>query len=145
MDIREIIHRIEHNQKERKAIYHEVATKCGLSETALWILYYISEFDEDQTQQELCRQGFYAKQTINTAVTGLARNGLVELIPVVGTRNYKKIHLTPKGKTLADRTARKLKIAEENAYGRLSEKELSAYLETVSKLNVYLREATEKL
>ena len=145
MNIREIIQRIERNQKERNSIYHEVAAKCGLSETALWILYYTSEFDEDQTQQDLCRRGCYAKQTINTAIAGLAKDGLVELIPVPGTRNCKKIHLTPNGRALADRTARPLKAAEEQAYGRLSEAELSAYLQTLGKLNEYLREETEKL
>lgn len=145
MNIREIIQRIERNQKERNSIYHEVATKYNLSETALWILYYISEFDEDQTQQDLCRRGCYAKQTINTAIAGLAKEGVVELIPVPGTRNHKIIHLTQKGRALADRTAGPLKAAEEKAYGRFSEAELSAYLETIGKLNEYLREETEKL
>lgn len=145
MNIREIICLIERNQKERKSIYHEVATKYGLSETALWILYYISEFDEDQTQQDLCRQGCYAKQTVNTAVAGLAKDGLVELIPVPGTRNCKKLHLTPKGQALADRAARPLRAAEEQAYSRLSEAELSAYLETDCKLNEYFRQEAEKL
>lgn len=145
MQIREIIQRIERNQKERGSIYHEVAAKYGLSETTLWILYYTSEFDEDQTQQDLCRRGCYAKQTINTGIAGLAKDGFVELVPVPGTRNHKKIHLTAKGRALADRTARPLKAAEEKAYGRLSEAELSAYLETLRKLNEYLREETEKL
>ena len=40
---------------------------------------------------------------------------------------------------------RPLKAAEEQAYGRLSEAELSAYLQTLGKLNEYLREETEKL
>ena len=145
MDIREVIFRIERERKEQNAIYHSVAAKFGLTDTALWVLYCISEPDEDQTQQDLCRRGFYAKQTINTAIAGLAKNGFVELIPVPGTRNHKKIHLTPKGRELVDWTARPLKTAEENAYGRISEEELSAYLETASKLNEYLREETEKL
>ncbi len=145
MDTRELIRQIERNQKERKSIYHEVAAKYGLSETTLWILYYISEFEEDQTQQDLCRQCFYPKQTINTAITGLAKDGLVELIPIPGTRNHKRIHLTPTGREFAARTAHPLKAAEEAAYGRFSEEELRCYLDTVDKLNVYLREETEKL
>lgn len=145
MNIRKLIRLIERNQKERKSIYHEIASRHGLSETTLWILYYISEFEEDQTQQDLCRQCFYPKQTINTAITGLAKDGLVELIPIPGTRNHKRIHLTPAGRELAARTALPLKAAEEAAYGRFSEEELLAYLETVNKLNAYLREETEKL
>ena len=92
----------------------------------MWAFYCISKSDEDQTQQDLCRRGCYAKQTINTAIAGLAKDGLVELIPVPGTRNCKKIHLTPNGRALADRTARPLKAAEEQAYGRLSEAKPSA-------------------
>ena len=142
MDIREVIFRIERERKEQNAIYHAAAAKFGLTDTELWVLYCISEPDEDRTQQDLCRRGFYAKQTINTAITGLAKDGLVELIPIPGTRNH---NLTPAGRELAARTALPLKAAEEAAYGRFSEEELLAYLETVNKLNAYLREETEKL
>ena len=137
-----MIFRIERERKEQNAIYHAAAAKFGLTDTELWVLYCISEPDEDRTQQDLCRRGFYAKQTINTAITGLAKDGLVELIPIPGTRNHKRIHLTPAGRELA---ALPLKAAEEAAYGRFSEEELLAYLETVNKLNAYLREETEKL
>lgn len=145
MDSREVIFRIKHERKEQNAIYRSAAAKFGLTDTALWVLYCISEHLEDQTQQDLCRRGCYAKQTINTAIIGLAGDGMVELIPISGTRNHKKIHLTQKGRELADRTARKLKAAEENAYARLSEEELAVYLETAAKLNKYLREETDKL
>ena len=145
MEIREVIFRIEQERKEQNAIYHAAAAKFGLTDTALWVFYCISESDEDQTQQDLCRRGCYAKQTINTAIAGLAKSGLVELIPVPGTRNRKKIRLTPKGRALADRTAQPLKAAEKQAYSRISEAELSAYLKTIGKLNEYLREEIEKL
>lgn len=145
MNSREIIYQIERERKEQNAIYHAAAVKCGLTDTALWVLYCISEPDEDQTQQDLCRRGFYAKQTINTAISGLMRNGFVELIPIPGTRNHKKIHLTSKGRELVDQTALPLKAAEERAYEKLSEEELSAYLETAHRLNEYLREEIEKL
>ena len=145
MEIRDVIFRIERERKEQNAIYHAAAAKFGLTDTALWVFYCLSELDEGLTQQDLCRRGCYAKQTINTAIAGLAKDGFVELVPVPGTRNHKKIHLTPKGRALAERTARPLKAAEEKAYGRLSEAELSAYLETIGKLNEYLREETEKL
>ena len=145
MNIREIIRLIDHERKEQDSIYYAVAAKYGLPVMTLWVLYYISEFDEDQTQQDLCRQNFHSKQTINTTILGLAKNGFVELIPIPGTRNHKKIHLTPKGLELVEQTTRHLKTAEENAYGRLSEEELRAYLETAGKLTAYLREETEKL
>ena len=145
MNIREVIFRIEQERKEQNAIYHAAAAKFRLTDTALWVFYCISESDEDQTQQDLCRRGCYAKQTINTAIAGLAKDDLVELIPVPGTRNHKKVQLTPNGRALTDGTVRALKAAEAHAYGRLSEAELSAYLETIGKLNEYLRDEIEKL
>ena len=145
MDIREVIFQIERDRKEQNAIYHAVAAKFGLADTALWVLYCISEPDADQTQQDLCRRGFYAKQTINTAITGLANEGFVELIPIPGTRNHKRIQLTPKGRELVDRTVRPLRAAEETAYSRLPEEALRSYLETAGRLNEYLRAETERL
>ena len=100
MDIREVIFRIEHERKEQNAIYHSAAAKFGLTDTALWVLYCISGPLEDQTQQDLCRRGCYAKQTINTAITGLAGDGTVELIPIPGTRNHKKYILLQRAESL---------------------------------------------
>lgn len=145
MNIRAFICRIEQQHKEQNSLYHAVAEKHGLSDTAMWVLYLVSEEGGDLTQQDLCRQSCYAKQTINTAVNILVKNDLVELIPIPGTRNRKRIHLTEAGRELADRTTKKLKAAEENAYGRFTEAELRAYLDITGRLTAYLREETEKL
>ena len=72
-------------------------------------------------------------------------NGFLERIPIQGTRNHKKLRLTPAGWELANRTTGRLKKAEENAYGRLTEAELQAYLDVKRRLTAYLREETEKL
>ena len=75
--------------------------------------------DKVLTQQDLCRQNFSAKQTIHTAINGLVKNGFVELIPIPGTRNHKKILLTASGQALADRTVNRLKEAEPVSYTHL--------------------------
>ena len=95
-------------------------------------LYLVSETDEVLTQQDLCRQNFSAKQTIHTAINGLVKNGFVELIPIPGTRNHKKILLTASGQALADRTVNRLKEAEQRAYSRMSERR-SANLSRIDK------------
>lgn len=46
---------------------------------------------------------------------------------------------------MANRTTGKLKKAEENAYGGLSEAELQTYLDITGKLTAYIRAETEKL
>ena len=145
MNIAEFIRQIEQQRKEQDALYHNVAVQFGLSDTAMWVLYLVSETDADLTQQDLCRQSFFAKQTIHTAINSLVRKELVELIPIPGTRNHKKVRLTDAGRELTKGTTDRLKAAEQNAYGRLTEAELQAYLEVTSRLTVYLREETEKL
>lgn len=61
MNIKEFIMQIEQLRKEQDALYHSVAVRYGLSDTAMWILYLISEDCGDLTQQDLCRQNCFAK------------------------------------------------------------------------------------
>ncbi len=144
MEIAEFVRQIEQQVKEQDALYHSIAAAFGLSDTAMWILYHCSEANAEITQQELCRQSFFAKQTVNTAINRLMEGGLVELLPIPGTRNHKRIHLTDAGRALAARTTERVKAAEHAAYGRLGEAELQVYLETTRRLTACLREEFEK-
>lgn len=145
MNIRDYIELIEQQRKEQDAIYHNVAVKYGLSDTAMWILYNIYLANDVITQQELCRQCFFAKQTVNTAITSLMKKGYVELESIPGTRNHKKIMLTAKGTELANATIKPLVVAEECAYAALDEEEIKAYLDMTTRLTISLRKETEKL
>ena len=145
MNIGEYIRQIEQQRKEQNSIYHNVAVKYGLSNTAMWVLYIVSEGAEACTQQDLCRQCFCAKQTLHTAIKSLTKNGYVFLEAIPGTRNQKKILLTQKGRELATQTTDLLREAELRAYGKLGEDDLRAYLDMTSRLTTYLREETEKI
>lgn len=145
MNIRDYIERIEQQRKEQDSIYHNVAVKYKLSDTAMWVLYNVYASEDTITQQELCRQCFYAKQTVNTAITNLAKSGYVELNAIPGTRNQKKILLTAEGAELAEKTIKPLMEAESRAYAALTPDELKGYLEITTRLTVALREETEKL
>ena len=145
MNVVNFIQQIELQRKEQDALYHRVAVKFGLSDTAMWVLYLVSETDEDLTQQDLCKRSFYAKQTINTAINSLANKGYVELIPIPGTRNHKKVRLTGAGQALVESKIDCLKTAEKTAFEKLTEEELQSYLEITSRLTDYLREEILKL
>lgn len=109
------------------------------------ILYFASDEETVLTQQEICNACFLPKQTVNTAIAGLAQKGLVELELIPGTRNKKRILLTDAGRELEKNTTDRLRGAEIRAYGKLSAEELNSYLEMTRKLTAALREATEKL
>ena len=109
------------------------------------ILYFASDEETVLTQQEICNACFLPKQTVNTAIAGLAQKGLVELELIPGMRNKKRILLTDAGRELEINTTDRLRGAEIRAYGKLSAEELNSYLEMTRKLTTALREETEKL
>lgn len=145
MTIIEYIDEIEQQQKEFDAIYHSVAVKYGLSDTAMWVMYLLFTSEREWTQQDLCRQCVCAKQTINTAITKLVKNGYVKLEILPGTRNQKKIILTEQGISFAKQTALPLREVEIRAYKKLTKKELETYLHVNAKLIKELKEETDKL
>ena len=145
MDIGSIIDQIEQQRKEQDAIYHGVAAGHGLSDTALWVLYFLNTTEGDCTQQDLIRQCFFSKQTINTAVAGLVKKGWLTLEMIPGTRNLKRLLLTPEGRAAAAETAEPMREAEKRAYGSLSEAELAQYLALTERLTQSLRKEMEEI
>lgn len=140
MNIENYIKQLDNQMKEYDWIYHEFAAKCGLSDTAMWILYLISDETQSYTQQDLCRQCHFPKQTINTALNNLVKNGQAALEPIPGTRNSKRIILTDSGRKLIEATIDRLKKAENAAYRTFTDEELASYLDMTVRLNKYLRD-----
>lgn len=145
MDIQNYLQQLEQQLKEQDSIYHDVAVKYKLSDTAMWILYLVSEKNGGYTQQDLVRMCSFPKQTINTALNGLVKNGFARLEAVPNTRNSKSIFLTENGETLVRGTVDNLKIAEAAAYGNFTEDELKMFLNFNSRITVYLRAEVEKM
>lgn len=145
MDIDLFIKQIEQFQKEQDSIYHNFAVKHGLSDTALWILYIISDKDNVYTQQELCRLCYYPKQTVNTSITKLVKLNYVALEVIPKTRNQKRVVLTEKGAELANCVVKPLVEAEKRAYSNLTEHELETYLELTARLTLSLHKEIEKI
>lgn len=145
MNISEFIQQITQLEKEMDAIYHSVAIKYRLSDSALWVLYMLTDSKEPCTQQDLCQQSYFPKQTVNSSVNRLAEDGFVRLETIPGTRNQKRILLTDAGKDLTKKTADRLREAEKKAYGKLTAEERGFYLEATRKITESLWEETQKL
>lgn len=145
MNIGYYIDQLDQQLKLQDAIYHSAAVKCGLSDSAMWVLYVVSESGRDWTQQDLCRQCFFAKQTVNTAIANLVKGGFMKLEVLSGTRNQKRILLTEQGRALAAKTTACIRAAELRAYAVLGEDELQACLCSMQKLTAALRYEIEQL
>lgn len=143
MDIKSYIEELERQRKEQDSIYHNAAVRYNLSDTAMWILYTVSDEVNEYSQQELCKMSYFAKQTINTAINSLINRGFITLESAEGSKKKKKIVLTTQGKEYAGKTTDNIHEAEKRAYKHFTDDELKFYLEMTRKITDVLRKETE--
>ena len=105
--------------KQMDGIYHRYARQLGLSDTAFWILYSMGEETAPLTQRELCDIWHYPPQTVNSALKGLERQGLIALVPRRGSRKDKEMVLTGPGRACVRRWIDPLMEAERRALEEL--------------------------
>ena len=90
--------------REQNQLYRDVAASFGISESAFSILYAIFLAGEKGiSQRDICVQMCIGKQTVNSSIHKLEREGVVVLKSGPGRRGL-LAHLTPVGLELAERT-----------------------------------------
>ena len=105
--------------RESRELYRDIAASFGLSESAWDILYAIYlAGDEGVSQREICDQMCLEKQTVNSSIHKLAREGVVSLARVGRTSIVK---LTEAGASLVARAVAPVIAAEEAALADLGE------------------------
>lgn len=121
---------LEINAQEKRfgALYRQAASTFGLSECAMWVLYFLIASDEPLTQHDLTERIMFPKQTINSAVANLAQKGYLELRTIPEMRSRKQIVLTNDGKELARSTVRKMRMAEERAVKTMGQEKMEQYI-----------------
>lgn len=128
---------------EIDGVYHEMALKLGLSDSAMQILYTICNYGDNCLLQEICRQSGLSKQTINSALRKLEAEDIVYL-EAAGSRN-KKVILTEAGKALSQRTALKVIKAENEIFASWSREDMDKYLELTEDFLIAMREKVKQL
>lgn len=126
-EIQERLSVLNRQFKAVDAIYRNAANWFGISESAFWILYIVSD-GEEYTQYDLCSTWFYSKQTINSAISKLTTDGLITLEAKMDARNRKIIRLTTKGKRIVENTVERLKAAELKAFETMPEEDRVAFI-----------------
>lgn len=137
--------RFSYTYKKYDELYHNVAQKYGLSDTALWLLYLICREEEPCTQNYLAEELYIPKQTVNSAITKLARDGYVELVQRPGPRNSKAVCLTTYGQEQCAKYVVPLIEAENRAFARMTEDEQQLLLSLYEKRYQYMCEEVEIL
>ena len=135
--------RFNHLLGEIEAVYHEMALKFGQSDSVMNILYTICDYGESCPLQEICRRSGISKQTINSALRKLEREGIVysEQAGVKG----KNVCLTEKGKELAGDTAVRVIEAENGILASWPEEDVKRYLELTERFLVGIKEKAKEI
>lgn len=125
--------------------YHEVARKLGVSDSVSKILYTICDTDGGDRcpLHEICRQTGLSKQTVNSALRGLEREGLIYLRAVDG--KAKEVCLTEPGKAFAEKTARQVIQIENDILEDWTPEELEIYLKLTERYLAQLAQKAEQL
>lgn len=131
--------RFNHLISETEALYHEIALKLGLSDSAAQILYTVCNSGESCPLQEICRISGISKQTINSALRKLEADNIVYLEQISGKN--KNVCLTEKGKILSENTVAKLITAENEIFSSWTKEDIEKYLELTE---LYLAELQKK-
>lgn len=124
-------------------VYHEIAVKKGFSDSAMAIMYTLSDNDGQCRLPELIRLSGVNKQTINSALRRLERDELVYLEPAGG--KSKRVCLTDKGRSIAHETVDRVVEAEKRIYSSWAREEWELYLRLTERYLEQLREEMKEI
>lgn len=130
--------RCNYLQGEIAAVYHEIAWKLGMSDSAMNILYTICDHGERCPLQTICRYSGLSKQTVNSALRKMEAEGILYLEPD-GPKN-KTVCLTENGKKLAEQTAGRVLWMENEIFASWPQEDVQKYLELTERFLQFLRD-----
>lgn len=128
---------------ELESIYHEAATKLGLSDSNALILYALYNNDGKCALYDLITYTGVSKQTMNSALRKLEKDEIVGLETLDGRK--KALFLTDKGKCIAEQTVAKIRQIEENIFHSWSSEECEQFFSLMNKYINQFRNATRNL
>ena len=110
-------------------IYHDLARKLGLSDSALIILYGLYTLGDGSLQRDICQQASVSKQTIHSSIRNLERDGYLFLES--GSGRDKRIWLTDSGRELVRRKICPVVALENAAFMAMGPEASREYLRLV--------------
>lgn len=119
------LRRYNHLLQETDAVYHEMAQSWGLPDSVMGVLYTLCDAGGRCSLREVCRLGGMSKQTVNSALRRMEREGLIYL---EAAGRGKDVCLTEAGDQLARRTALRVIQAENQVFAAWDPTDVEQYL-----------------
>ena len=132
-----------HIYKETNDIYHEIARKLQLSDSALDIFYTFFEMGDNCLQRDICKASCMPKQTVNSSIRKLQTDGYLTLSPGKGRSMH--IHLTASGQKLIQEKLVPLIRIENDAFEDMTVEECEQLIHLNAKYNQALRSRLSNL
>lgn len=141
----EQLHQLNQQIKVLAAVYHNAASKSGISDNELWVWYALLNIEGEYSQQDICDLWSLPKQTVNSIVANLSKKGYLYLESVPGTRNRKIIRLTDEGRAYGNSVVMPIYQAEQRSLERMSDEECRMCIAMLSRYtDILTEELTEK-
>ena len=120
-----------HLAGEINSLYHEAAVKMGISDSVMNILYVICEKGDRCLQSEISRLTGISRQTINSAIRKLEKDGIVYLKQGQGRNTI--VCLTETGKQFSVEKIIPILEMENKIWNEWTAEEQKQYLELTQK------------
>lgn len=137
------LRRINYLASEMDSLYHLADLRLGISDSVSLVLYALYDGEGRCPLGDIYKMSGVSKQTLNSAVRALEKDGILYLEPYKG--RAKLAVLTEKGLAYAEQTAARLLRAELQAFDGWTEEEVAAYLHLQEKYTACFRREVEKL
>lgn len=129
--------------KKTNEIYHDIALRLGLSDSAFDLLYSISELGDGCLQKDICNATCIPKQTIHSSIRQMEKSGYLTLSSGKGRSMH--ITLTDLGKNLLERTIYPVMQMEGEAFHCMTDEECQQMLALFGKYIQALGDAAKNL
>lgn len=131
--------------KEVDDLYHMLALKFSLSDSAMWILCTMREANRELTQSEIAQEMSMSRQTVNSAIKNLVKQGYLRLEAVSGDRRNKTLSFTEEGEAFVKRTVDQVLSLEHQVFENLEVEEQEQITQILRKYTRLMREGAEKI
>ena len=139
----EKLHKINCLLSETSGLYHRMNVHLGLSDSVSNILYVIYDHDGVYPISDICTDTGIPKQTINSALRGMERNGLL-FLENCGKR-AKQAVLTVSGKEYCRQTVARIFEMEKEVLSGFTPEEYTQFVRLHEKYNNAIRAYIEGL
>ena len=129
--------------KELDDLYHNLALRQGLSDSASIILYALYLLGDGCLQRDICRKMACPKQTVNSAMKRLVQEGLLRM--EAGRGREMQIFLTERGRQYMDERFDSVIRLENAAYSAFTKEEWGEYIRLTRKHLGALRQCRKAL